>query len=192
MAVYCPEEVDEIHPNESRKNHKVSPQPDLFCLDCGEGETLISQLVQVMTLFVKAVGNVFMKKLLSFIFAMMATLSCFADDNPLSVHVLNTSTGLPSANVIVTLDKKVDGQWLPLSSGLTDAQGRVKALYPEQQTMQTGIYRVTFNTGEWYEKRGEQTFFPEASIVFSVDGKLAHYHIPLLISPYGYSTYRGN
>lgn len=102
-----------------------------------------------------------MRRLLCLMLGMMATQGCVADENPLSVHVLNTSTGLPSANVIVTLDKKVDGQWLPLASGLTDAQGRVKALYPEQQTMPIGVYRVTFNTGEWYEKRGEQTFFPK-------------------------------
>lgn len=149
-------------------------------------------IVQIMTLFLKALGHICMRRLLCLMLGVMATQGCVADENPLSVHVLNTSTGLPSANVSVTLDKKVDGQWLPLASGFTDAQGRVKALYPEQQSMPIGVYRVTFNTGEWYEKRGEQTFFPEASIVFTVDGKLAHYHIPLLISPYGYSTYRGN
>lgn len=132
------------------------------------------------------------KKLISVFLGLMVIQYCSADENPLSVHVLNTSTGLPSANVGVTLDKKVDGKWLQLAKGETDVQGRIKELYPAQQTMQTGIYRVTFNTGDWFEKRGERSFFPEASIVFNMDGTLAHYHIPLLISPYGYSTYRGN
>ena len=133
-----------------------------------------------------------MKKLAGVVLAMMVTYACLAEDNPLSVHVLNTSTGLPSADVAVTLDQKVDGQWRPLAHAATDAQGRVRALYPAQQPMQSGVYRVTFNTGEWFKQRGEQTFFPEASVVFQVDGTVPHYHIPLLISPYGYATYRGN
>lgn len=123
---------------------------------------------------------------------LLSSQPCVADENPLSVHVLNTTTGLPSASVAVSLDKKVDGHWQPLAQALTDAQGRVKQLYPAQQAMQSGVYRVTFQTGQWFEQRGEKTFFPEASVVFSVDGTVAHYHIPLLISPYGYSTYRGN
>lgn len=133
-----------------------------------------------------------MRKLAGVVLAMMVTYACLAEDNPLSVHVLNTSTGLPSADVAVTLDQKVDGQWRPLAHAATDAQGRVRALYPAQQPMQSGVYRVTFNTVEWFKQRGEQTFFPEASVVFQVDGTVPHYHIPLLISPYGYATYRGN
>lgn len=115
-----------------------------------------------------------------------------AASNPLSVHVLNIQNGLPSPDVTVTLERKTDGQWEMLNEGVTNEQGRISALYPEGEKLETGTYRVVFETGEWFEKHDIETFFPEIPVVFSMDGNLEHYHVPMLLSPYGYSTYRGN
>lgn len=113
-------------------------------------------------------------------------------DNPLSVHVLNTETGLPSANVEVVLEAQRGDKWLKLNEAKTDVNGRVKELYPKDTALQKGTYKVTFKTGEWFKANNKRTFFPEVPVVFVIDGNLDHYHIPLLLSSYGYSTYRGN
>jgi 5-hydroxyisourate hydrolase len=115
-----------------------------------------------------------------------------AAGNPLSVHVLNLQDGLPSPDVDVVLEKQNGTQWSTLNSSTTNAQGRVPALYPEGRKLEAGTYRVTFKTEKWFASRKSVIFFPEIPVIFSVDGSVAHYHIPLLLSPYGYSTYRGN
>lgn len=129
--------------------------------------------------------------LIAFIFCLTNSLANAAD-NPLSVHVLNTQDGLPSADVEVTLEQEKNGAWVALSTAKTNQAGRITGLYPEGKALEKGKYRVTFKTGDWFKKRGIESFFPEIPVVFSIDGKLAHYHIPLLLSPYGYSTYRGS
>ncbi|EOR06582.1 hydroxyisourate hydrolase [Acinetobacter tandoii] len=116
---------------------------------------------------------------------------CFAQ-NPLSVHVLNLDNGLPSANVKVVLETQQNNQWVEINSGTTNEQGRITELYPKDTALQKGIYKVTFKTGDWFRQQNQRSFFPEVPVVFVIDGSLDHYHIPLLISPYGYSTYRGN
>ena len=118
--------------------------------------------------------------------------SALAAQNPLSVHVLNLQDGLPSAGVTVKLEKKVDNNWVQINEGVTNAQGRITALYPSETTMEKGSYRVTFQTEEWYAKQKTATFFPEIPVIFKADGSVPHYHIPLLLSPYGFSSYRGN
>lgn len=122
----------------------------------------------------------------------LATSMAYSAKNPLSVHVLNTQDGLPSPDVQVTLEQLKDRKWIELSAGSTDKQGRITALYPEGKKLDHGTYKVTFKTGQWFKERKIDTFFPEINIVFNVDGALDHYHIPLLLSPFGYSTYRGN
>lgn len=112
--------------------------------------------------------------------------------NPLSVHVLNLENGLPSPDVDVTLEEKKNGQWVQISQAKTNEQGRITALFPEDQKFNNTTYRVTFKTGEWFKKKQQNTFFPEVPVIFQTDGSVNHYHIPLLLSPYGYSTYRGN
>jgi len=116
----------------------------------------------------------------------------FAAGNPLSVHVLNIENGLPSPDVTVTLERQENGNWVDLSEAVTNEQGRISALYPEGEALEEGTYRVVFETGEWFEKHETATFFPEIPVVFTMDGTLDHYHVPLLLSPYGFSTYRGN
>ncbi|WP_231422653.1 hydroxyisourate hydrolase [Pseudomonas sp. Leaf59] len=115
-----------------------------------------------------------------------------ADGNPLSVHVLNLENGLPSAGVNVTLEQHVGDQWQSLSAGVTNPQGRIAELFPANRSMTPGEYRVVFKTGDYYKKASRETFFPEVPVIFQVKQADQHYHIPLLLSPYGFSTYRGS
>lgn len=126
--------------------------------------------------------------------ALLSGLSsiALASANPLSVHVLNLQDGLPSPAVNVTLEKHNGQAWNLLNNGTTNEQGRITALYPEGKALEKGTYRVTFKTGEWFKKHETASFFPEVPVIFEVDGTVPHYHIPLLLSPYGFSTYRGN
>lgn len=112
--------------------------------------------------------------------------------NPLSVHVLNLTTGAPSAGITVVLEKKNGDNWMKLNSAVTSQNGRISALYPTGQKIQPGDYRVTFKTGDYYAAQHEETFFPEIPVIFHIAKADEHYHVPLLLSPYGYSTYRGN
>ncbi|SER26607.1 MULTISPECIES: hydroxyisourate hydrolase [Pseudomonas] len=115
-----------------------------------------------------------------------------AANNPLSVHVLNLETGVPSSGVNVTLERHMGEAWQPLAQGTTNEQGRIAELYPSDKPLQKGEYRVVFKTGEYYKKTGHETFFPEIPVIFEVKQTDQHYHIPLLLSPYGFSTYRGS
>lgn len=132
------------------------------------------------------------KKIFAAVILLVLSITVFAADNPLSVHVLNTQNGLPGAGIVVTLEYYGDGAWIPLNTAKTNEQGRVTALYPSEMKLKKGVYRVTFKTGEWLDSKKVATFFPEIPVVFNIDGKIPHYHIPLLLSPFGYSTYRGN
>ena len=115
-----------------------------------------------------------------------------ATPNPLSVHVLNLQDGLPSPGVEVVLEKQEDGRWTLLNSAVTNEQGRIRALFPDGRAWSAGTYKVTFRTGKWFAERKSDSFFPEIPVIFKADGRQPHYHIPLLLSPYGFSTYRGN
>ena len=105
-----------------------------------------------------------------------------------STHVLDANSGSPAAGVAVSLSRfAVRGTWLPAGSGATDADGRLRF---EEETP-AGVYRVTFGTGAYFAARGVRTFYPEVIITFTIgDGE--HYHVPLLLSPFAYSTYRGS
>ncbi|ATD58780.1 hydroxyisourate hydrolase [Janthinobacterium svalbardensis] len=124
-------------------------------------------------------------------FASLSSMA-LAAANPLSVHILDLQSGQPTAGVTVTLEQKKDNDWKQLSSGVTNAQGRIAAIYPENQAMQAGDYRIVFKTGEHYARLKQETFFPEIPVQFHVEKTDQHYHIPLLLSPFGFSTYRGN
>jgi 5-hydroxyisourate hydrolase len=121
-----------------------------------------------------------------------ATAAASAPANPISVHVLDLQSGKPTAGVRVTLEARAGESWRELAAGVTDAQGRIAALYPEGKPVNTGDYRIVFQTGEHYARLKQATFFPRIPVEFTVDAPAQHYHIPLLLSPFGYSTYRGN
>jgi len=112
--------------------------------------------------------------------------------NPLSVHVLNLQTGVPTAGITVELDQQQNDKWTKLATGVTDNNGRISALYPADKPVVSGSYRVVFKTGDYYARTGEKTFFPQIPVEFTLEKSGDHYHIPLLLSPFGYSTYRGN
>jgi hydroxyisourate hydrolase len=103
----------------------------------------------------------------------------------LSTHVLDTASGRPAAGVPVRLDRADGDGWAPLGSGRTDDDGRLRDLVPAGQ-WRAGTYRLRFDTAD------RSPFFPEVSVVFVVAEPDRHHHVPLLLSPYGYSTYRGS
>lgn len=121
-----------------------------------------------------------------------AASAAHAAANPLSVHVLDLQNGTPTAGIRVLLEQRHGEQWQALAAGVTDAQGRVAALYPAGQAMPAGAYRIVFETGEHYARLGKPSFFPRIPVEFQVEAGVQHTHIPLLLSPFGYSTYRGN
>lgn len=109
----------------------------------------------------------------------------------ISSHVLDTSRGRPAAGVAVTLEVW-EGGWQLLARAETDPDGRVRSLLPEGTSLAAATYRLTFATGAYFEAREQPAFYPEAAVVFAVDDPAQHYHVPLLLSPFGYSTYRGS
>jgi len=132
--------------------------------------------------------------LLSLSFAGLLTLAsaaAHAAPDSLSVHVLNQNTGQPAAGVPVNLEQKMEHGWRDLGAGVTDKDGRIKALFPVGQPFVAGEYRVIFHTRAFYAKAKESTFFPEVIVPFEVQDPKQHYHVPLLLSRYSYTVYRG-
>jgi 5-hydroxyisourate hydrolase len=109
----------------------------------------------------------------------------------ITTHVLDTSLGRPAVGVQVTLEIQTDGGWREISRGATDADGRLRHLL-EPGALAQGTYRLTFETHCYFQTRKVRALYPQIAIAFEVQDKTEHYHIPLLLSPYGYSTYRGS
>lgn len=112
--------------------------------------------------------------------------------NGITTHVLDTAGGRPAAGVPVRLEIREGDGWRELGRGETDADGRARRLLPEGLAPAAGTYRLTFDTGAYFEALGTQGFYPEAAIVFTVRDAGEHHHVPLLLAPFGYSTYRGS
>jgi 5-hydroxyisourate hydrolase len=108
----------------------------------------------------------------------------------LTTHVLDTARGRPAAGVRVTVEVPEGDGWRGVGGGVTDADGRVPGLVGG--ALRAGTHRLTFATGEWFRAQGVAGFYPEVSVVCRIEDPDAHYHVPLLLSPYGYSTYRGS
>ena len=111
-----------------------------------------------------------------------------------STHVLDASLGTPAAGISVTLSR-LAGAWLDVESGVTDPDGRHRFV---GDTL-AGVYCLTFSTGPYFAARAVPTFYPEVAITFTItapedtaDGNVGHFHVPLLLSPFAYSTYRGS
>jgi 5-hydroxyisourate hydrolase len=105
----------------------------------------------------------------------------------ITTHVLDTSRGRPAAGVPVTLEAR-DNE----GRGFTDADGRLKSLLQPEHKLLKGAYRLTFDTAVYFAAQGTKGFYTEVVISFVVTEAGAHYHVPLLLSPYGYTTYRGS
>lgn len=107
-----------------------------------------------------------------------------------TTHVLDAALGKPAAGVAVHLEQKARSDWLTVAEGVTDADGRVGSLGPD--TLEADTYRVTFDTGAYFEATGQTGFYPEVVVIFSLAATGDHYHVPLLLSPWAFSTYRGS
>ena len=107
----------------------------------------------------------------------------------LSTHVLDSVAGAPASGVRVVLDQ-LSGAWSTIGTGVTDGDGRVSE-WGTTVPLAPGTYRLTFDVGPWFAARGTETFYPEVAVTFRVDDE-RHHHVPLLLAPYAYSTYRGS
>lgn len=113
--------------------------------------------------------------------------------SPITTHVLDTSTGEPASGLAVTLELETDeAVWQKIADGVTDVEGRVKTLIASSTVFSTGHYRLIFETGEYFNMRQCECFFPNVTIAFVVSDAKQHFHVPLLLSPFGYTTYRGS
>jgi glutathione synthase len=112
----------------------------------------------------------------------------------ITTHVLDTARGRPAEGVAVSLEflDPTARTWHPVGHGLTDPDGRLRTLVPEGTAVQAGRYRITFAVGAYHEALGQEGFYPEVSVQFDLRDPGVHHHVPLLISPYGFSTYRGS
>jgi 5-hydroxyisourate hydrolase len=111
----------------------------------------------------------------------------------ITTHILDTSRGHPASGVPVALEvQSGEHGWALIGKGETDADGRVRDLVPQGHVLAVGIYRLTFDTGSYFASQKIEGFYPEVTIIFFVRDAAEHYHVPLLLNPYGYSTYRGS
>ncbi len=133
-----------------------------------------------------------MKILAASILSLISFSVLAAPEGTLSVHILNQQTGLPSQGVVVELDKQESSSWTHLATSKTDTGGRIKSLFPDTGDMEPGIYKVTFKVGDYFKANNQETFFPAVPVIFNVTKTNQKLHIPLLLSQYGYSTYRGS
>jgi len=110
----------------------------------------------------------------------------------ITTHVLDTAIGKPAEGIDLTLSRFIDNEWKLLSGGTTNSDGRVGDLLSDNITLEAGRYKVLFVTEQYFLNQNIKAFYPYAEIVFDIEGDGQHYHIPLLLSPFGYSTYRGS
>jgi 5-hydroxyisourate hydrolase len=111
----------------------------------------------------------------------------------ISTHVLDTARGMPARDIEVRLERQdVAGVWKSIGSGRTDDDGRCGRLLPGGETLSAGNYRLVFETDSYYAGQGVRGLYPLVQITFTVDEGETRFHIPLLLSPHGYTTYRGS
>lgn len=108
-----------------------------------------------------------------------------------STHILDIAAGRPAAHVKLTLSYLRDSEWQQIGSGLTDDDGRCRTLLGETP-LNAGTYCIRFETDEYFQRRSEAGLYPYVEIVFIVRDASQHYHVPLLLTPNGYTTYRGS
>jgi len=109
----------------------------------------------------------------------------------ITTHVLDTAQGRPAVGIPVSLHVQVGDAWKQVGRGITNRDGRIAELIPAGE-LRSGRYRLTFDTSAYLTRSASPAFFPEIFIVFEIHDAAQHYHVPLLLSPYGYSTYRGS
>lgn len=110
----------------------------------------------------------------------------------ISTHILDTTLGRPAPHVPVILEMEKDSAWVTVGSGQTDADGRFKGFIPAGHDPVAGTYRITFMVDVYFNAIKTEAFYPVVSIVFILRNAKEHHHVPLLLNPFGYSTYRGS
>jgi len=106
-------------------------------------------------------------------------------------HVLDTTNGKPAEGVRAMLYSSGNDEWTEITRGTTNADGRITGLLPTNEPLEQGIYKIRFETKDYFDKNQIPTFYPYIEIIFEIN-TLQHYHIPLLLNPFGYTTYRGS
>ncbi len=109
----------------------------------------------------------------------------------ITTHVLDTSIGKPAQGIAIALELNNSGNWKKIASGVTNTDGRIGDLLPNEKILDAGVYRLVFNTASYFENQDIKTFYPQVTIEFEIIDA-SHYHVPLLLNPFGYSTYRGS
>ena len=113
--------------------------------------------------------------------------------SPITTHILDTSAGRPAEAVRVTLaHKQESGEWIEIGRDQTNGDGRAQNLLTESHDFVAGTYRLEFVLQPYFTAQGVDAFYPSASVIFEVRNPQEHYHVPLLLNPFGYSTYRGS
>ena len=115
----------------------------------------------------------------------------FLKPSQLTTHVLDTSVGKPGQNISIRLQIPVNGVWQTIAQGITNADGRIGDLLPTEKNLAAGNYKLVFDTDSYFAAQKIKGFYPEVEIQFIIADN-THYHVPLLINPFGYSTYRGS
>lgn len=115
----------------------------------------------------------------------------FLRSSQLTTHVLDTTIGKPGKGISIRLQIPVNGIWQTIAQGITNADGRIGDLLPQQKTLPPGNYKLVFDTDSYFAAQKTKGFYPEVEIQFIISDD-THYHVPLLINPFGYSTYRGS
>lgn len=111
----------------------------------------------------------------------------------ISTHVLDIAQGKPARDVAVRLERReITGAWVILGSARTDADGRCAQLLPGEDALHAGLYRLSFDTASYQHGQQIEGFYPVVEVTFQVHEGESQFHIPLLLSPHGYTTYRGS
>ncbi len=110
----------------------------------------------------------------------------------ITTHVLDTSQGRPAAGIAVVLYQAQADEWRRIGAGITDSDGRVADLPGHENVLPAGNYKIRFDTASYFTRLNLAAFYPCIEIVFQIQGDGQHYHVPLLLNPFGYATYRGS
>ena len=111
--------------------------------------------------------------------------------SPITTHVLDLVSGGPAPGLGVRLEQRVGDGWQTVVERVTGGDGRIPDLLPEDFVVEAGLYRLVFDSGEYFARSDQRTFYPSIDVTFDVRDPDQHYHVPLLLGPFGYSTYRG-
>ncbi len=109
----------------------------------------------------------------------------------ITTHILDTTLGRPAAGVTIVLYEKAGKEWLEVARGITNTDGRISNLLKPEVLLSFGVYRMNFDVQTYFDQQGVEAFYPTVDIIFNLKTQ-EHYHVPLLLNPYGYSTYRGS